>query len=179
MKRFILIALLALLLGGCATAVPAPQATYTPLPTYTPYPTYTSLPPPTLERIAPLPEKAETPALARPGPTVALSGATLPSTPATPPGTSFQAVKFVSVEGGPPNGTASVTVQTKPGASCSIQYKTPSGTNSTAQGLVNQTASSTGAVSWSWKIGSSTRPGKGSVLVTCDGQSASSSITIQ
>ena len=182
MKRVAAIALLALLLGGCATSVPSPQPTYTPLPTYTPYPTFTPLPPPTIAQVVPLPAvQVETSALSRPTPTSLAPGtASLPiGTPGSPSAIGSSAVRFVSVEGGPPNGTASVMVQTKPGASCTIQYKTPAGSISTAQGLVNKTANSNGTVSWSWKIGSSTRPGKGTVQVTCEGQSSSSSITIQ
>ena len=182
MKRFAAIALLTLLLGGCATIVPAPQATYTPLPTYTPYPTFTPMPLPTLAQVVPLPAmQAETPTLSRLTPTSPAHDTTalVTGTPGSASTIGSSAVKFVSVDGAPPNGTANVTVQAKPGASCSIQYKTPAGTTSTAQGLINKTADSNGAASWSWKIGSSTRPGKGTVQVTCDGQSSTSSITIQ
>jgi len=87
-------------------------------------------------------------------------------------------VVFVSVTGGPPGSTASVVVQTRPGAHCTIQYRTPAGTASQAQGLVPRDADADGRVSWSWKIGTSTRPGTGTVTVTCDGVSASHPITI-
>jgi len=87
-------------------------------------------------------------------------------------------IVFVSVSGGPPGGTALVVVQTRPGAHCTIQYRTPAGTASQAQGLMPRDAGADGRVSWSWKIGSSTRPGTGTVTVTCDGVSASHPITI-
>ncbi len=57
-------------------------------------------------------------------------------------------------------------------------YVTPAGTRSTAQGLVQRTADDQGMAAWSWTIGSSTRPGTGSVTVTCGGQSATSPIQI-
>jgi hypothetical protein len=88
-------------------------------------------------------------------------------------------VTFISVSGGSPGGYASVTVQTIPGASCSIVYVTPAGTVSTAQGLGNNTDGENGKVSWSWKIGSNTRRGTGRVTVTCNGISATAPIQIQ
>jgi hypothetical protein len=87
-------------------------------------------------------------------------------------------VTFVSVVGAAPGGVASATVQTSAGTSCSISYVTPAGTKSTAQGLYTKTAGGDGTVSWSWNIGGSTKPGTGTVLVTCDGASASAPITI-
>jgi endonuclease YncB( thermonuclease family) len=87
-------------------------------------------------------------------------------------------VEFVSVVGAAPGGTARVTVQTAPGASCTISYTTPAGTDSTAQGLTPKSADGSGRVSWSWTIGSNTRRGTGTVRVTCNGQSATSPITI-
>lgn len=88
--------------------------------------------------------------------------------PPSAPGT----VQLVSVTGAAPGGRASVTAQTTPGASCSIVYTTPAGTRSTAQGLTTMTADASGSVSWTWDIGASTRPGEGSVVVTCGGASA-------
>ena len=96
----------------------------------------------------------------------------------TPPPSQQTGVTFVSVVGGPPGGTASVTVQTSPGAQCSITYVTPAGTVSQAQGLEQKTADASGQVSWQWKIGSNTRPGTGTVTVTCNGVQASTSIQI-
>jgi hypothetical protein len=87
-------------------------------------------------------------------------------------------VEITSVSGGRPGGRASVSVQTTPGASCSISYRTPAGTPSTAQGLTPRVADSSGVVTWTWDIGISTRPGTGTVTVTCNGASTSSPIQI-
>jgi micrococcal nuclease len=88
-------------------------------------------------------------------------------------------VQFEAVNGAPPGGRASVSVRAAAGAACSIRYTTPAGNPSTAAGLIAKTADETGAVSWSWVIGTSTRPGTGQVTVTCNGQSASTPITIR
>jgi hypothetical protein len=58
-------------------------------------------------------------------------------------------VQITSVAGGRPGGRASVVVQSTPGASCSITYRTPAGTTSTAQGLTVKTADPNGMVSLS------------------------------
>jgi hypothetical protein len=110
---------------------------------------------------------------APPAVTVSVTPPPAPGLPAPASG-----VTFTSVVGGPPGGVASATVQTSPRASCSIAYVTPAGTTSKAQGLVPETAGGDGVASWSWNIGSSTHPGAGTVTVTCDGVTASSSITI-
>lgn len=104
----------------------------------------------------------------------------IPQPTATPEPAPVQTggVEFITVRGAAPWGTAFVEVLTAPGATCSIGYVTPAGTQSQAQGLVVRTADGSGYVSWSWSIGSRTRPGTGSVTVTCDGVSARSSIVI-
>jgi hypothetical protein len=120
-------------------------------PSPSPPPTDTPSPPPT-----------EPPATAAP----------VPTKPATP------SVEFVSVQGGRPGQRASVTVSTAPGAQCSLDYQTPAGTSSTAQGLGPKSADATGMVSWTWLIGGNTRPGTGSVSVACGGTRATSPIQI-
>jgi hypothetical protein len=109
----------------------------------------------------------------------------LPRSPATAPGPQTTqppaeqgGVRLVSVTGAAPGGRAGVTAQTTPGASCSIGYTTPAGTASAAQGLTAETADATGTVSWTWVIGPSTRPGDGSVVVTCDGASVRGDVHI-
>jgi hypothetical protein len=87
-------------------------------------------------------------------------------------------IKFVSVNGASPGGEASVTIQTTPGAECSIEYVTPHGTVSRARGLVSQTADADGEASWTWKIGTRTEPGTGSVTVTSGGASETTEIEI-
>lgn len=84
----------------------------------------------------------------------------------------------LDVRGGPPGGQASATVRTRPGARCTIEYLTPRGTRSTANGLVEQSSDANGVARWIWVIGSSTAPGSGSVAVTCDGVRVSHPIRI-
>lgn len=79
------------------------------------------------------------------------------------------ATRFISVTGAAPGGTASATVQTTPNAYCTIDYYTPIGTHSTAQGLEPKNADPQGVVTWSWRIGANTTPGDGQVIVTCNG----------
>jgi hypothetical protein len=87
-------------------------------------------------------------------------------------------VAFISVKGASPGGYASVTIQASPGTECSIQYVTPHGTVSRAKGLESQTTDSDGQASWTWKIGTHTEPGTGSVAVACNGESATTPIEI-
>jgi hypothetical protein len=87
-------------------------------------------------------------------------------------------VQNTSIIGATPGGHASATVQTAPGASYSISYRTPARTSSTAQGLTSRSADANGMASWSWSIGPTTRPGTGTVSVTRNGASASSPIQI-
>ena len=87
-------------------------------------------------------------------------------------------VQITSVAGARPGGRATLAARTTPGASCSIAYRTPAGTSSAAQGLTAKTADANGVVAWFWEIGPSTRPGTGSVVVTCNGVSARSPLQI-
>lgn len=100
-----------------------------------------------------------------------------PTVPPPPTGTT-QRVTYTSVVAASPGGIASATVQTTPGASCSIEFLTPAGPPSSDQGLVAKQADSSGAVSWSWRIGSRSSLGIGTVTVTCDGTRASTTIPI-
>jgi hypothetical protein len=68
-----------------------------------------------------------------------------------------------------PGGTAFAKIQTTPAVACSIQYYTPAGTNSTAQGLAPQTSDSKGYCSWVWNIGSRTKPGTGRIVIAANG----------
>jgi hypothetical protein len=88
-----------------------------------------------------------------------------PSTrpPAPPPALT---VAIVSL---PPTGQGSLataTAHTAPGANCTIDVEYKSGT-STAAGLYPKTASPSGAVSWTWMVGTRTTPGDWPVTVTC------------
>jgi hypothetical protein len=104
-------------------------------------------------------------------PTAPPMGGTAPLAPSA-------GVAFTSVVGAGPGGVASATVRTAPRLPCSIAYMTPAGTTSRAQGLGTQIADADGVASWRWNIGTSTRPGVGTLTITCGGTSVSASITI-
>lgn len=61
---------------------------------------------------------------------------------------------------------ASITVQTAPGALCLITVTYKSGP-SRARGLAPKTADSQGRVSWIWRVGTRTTPGRWQIIVTC------------
>lgn len=75
-----------------------------------------------------------------------------------------------------PGATATATAHAAGGASCSITVIYKSGPSS-AQGLGPETADGSGAVSWTWTVGSRTTPGSWPVTVTCTGGGATSSAT--
>ena len=102
-----------------------------------------------------------------------------PVTTAAPTVPASIGVTFVTVQGGSPGSQAQVSVLTAAEAPCSISYVDPAGTASTAQGLFDQRASRSGAVSWTWTIDTDTGPGTGSVTVTCNGVSATTPIQIR
>ncbi len=86
---------------------------------------------------------------------------------APPPGTSDLAVAFTSVTS--PIGAGNVataTVQTAPGASCTITVAYKSG-RSTAKGLDPKIADANGRVRWSWLVGGNTTPGSWPIDVAC------------
>ena len=57
---------------------------------------------------------------------------------------------------------------TAPGATCGASVRYASGTVSTAAGLKPQpVVGSTGSVSWTWKVGTSTKPGMSTATVSC------------
>jgi len=66
-----------------------------------------------------------------------------------------------------PFSDATLTISTTPGANCSIVVRYKSGP-SRAKGLVPQLASSSGRVSWTWRVGSNTTPGRWPIVVTCE-----------
>ncbi|MBV8085003.1 MAG: hypothetical protein JO247_09330 [Chloroflexi bacterium] len=82
------------------------------------------------------------------------------------------------VLGGRPSQTASIAVTAAPNTPCTIGYTTPLGTRSTAAGLVTKTTDGRGRASWSFVIGTGTRPGTGEIAVTCGGVTATSAIVI-
>lgn len=68
---------------------------------------------------------------------------------------------------------------TRPGKTCSIEYYTPAGTHSQASGLYEMKADKDGYCSWYWKIGSSTKPGQGKIIITANGQTSTYYIEIK
>jgi hypothetical protein len=71
---------------------------------------------------------------------------------------------------------ATAIASTVAGASCGIEVVYKSGP-STASGLGDKTASSTGSVSWTWRVGTRTTVGTWPVTVTCSVGDASASAT--
>jgi hypothetical protein len=71
---------------------------------------------------------------------------------------------------------ATATAKTTPGAACSIVVEYKSGP-STASGLGDKTAGSTGVVSWTWKVGTRTTPGSWPVTITCTKSGQTKSVT--
>ena len=87
-------------------------------------------------------------------------------------------IEITSTNSFRPGQTARVSAKTTPNIICSIAYTTPEGNDSRAQGLDEKRADSSGNVSWSWMIGTHTKPGTGTVTVTCGNNTVSTSIEI-
>jgi hypothetical protein len=67
-----------------------------------------------------------------------------------------------------PGVNATLAALTAPGATCSASVRYASGTVSAAVGLKPQpVAGSSGGVSWTWKVGTSTKPGTSTATVSC------------
>lgn len=65
-----------------------------------------------------------------------------------------------------PNETATATVSAPAGSVCSIEVTYSSGA-SVAAGLGDKVVDDTGSVSWSWTVGTRTKPGEWTVEVRC------------
>lgn len=72
-----------------------------------------------------------------------------------------------------PGDTASLGAQTSPGATCSLGVTLPSGAQSRSSGLGATTADAGGRLQWTWRIGTTTKPGTATATVSCPGGSAS------
>lgn len=107
-----------------------------------------------------------------PAPSTPLASATAPGEAA---GTSFTVIEL---QDSYPHGNARVIVETDPGTACILRYSTPAGTPSEAEGLGEQTAGDDGRITWEWLIGPSTRPGVGSVTISCGDTTETHDITI-
>jgi hypothetical protein len=94
---------------------------------------------------------------------------------ATPTSTKLSVTVTARTASVPRNSTVSVSIKTSPEAGCSIDVEYKSGP-STASGLGDKTASSTGAITWSWRIGSNTTRGTWPIHVTCQLGSRSGSV---
>src|SRR3970282_10303 len=76
-------------------------------------------------------------------------------------------VRLVSLTSPAGRGTdASITIQTAPGATCDITVIYKSGL-SRAAGLYPQKADSGGMVTWVWRVGTRTTPGRWPIIVDC------------
>jgi competence protein ComEC len=65
---------------------------------------------------------------------------------------------------------ARLEIQTQAYAACYLEYYTPIGNKSTAQGLGDTTADGGGRCVWEWRISSNTTPGTGELRITADGR---------
>ena len=144
------------------TSSPTPEPTSSPTPEPTPEPTAEPTPEPTAE---PTPEPTAEPT---PEPTAKPT-----PKPTAKPTLALAFTKFTSPINAGANATA--TVKTAAGAKCSIVVEYKSGP-SKATGLGDKTASSTGVVSWTWKVGAGTTPGSWPVTVECSKGALSDSI---
>ena len=116
-------------------------------------------------------------------PSKAIGGSATPptSTPTASPSPTPPAggLSIVSVTSPVRHGAnASLTAKSIPGEKCILSYRTPAGTNSTAAGLGQETVSSSGQVTWTWKIGTNTNPGTGTLVVACGSKTVSGTIVI-
>lgn len=98
---------------------------------------------------------------------------TQPSSSSPPAVSAGQTVEIVSITSPvKPGANATLIAQTTPGADCSITVYYKSGPSS-ASGLGATTADSSGRVSWTWKVGTSTTPGSWRVVVKATSGGAS------
>ena len=100
--------------------------------------------------------------------------------PAPGPSKPASSLRITSVKPNPvnPGQYETVTAQTSAGASCSITVTYASGTVSQAQGLDPKNASSSGRVSWTWKVGTRTGAGTAHARVACGNLSATASFRV-
>jgi hypothetical protein len=70
-----------------------------------------------------------------------------------------------------------VTIKTVSGAKCDIDVVYNSG-SSTAAGLGSKTASSTGRITWSWKVGTRTATGTYPIYIDCSKGDRDGSLTL-
>lgn len=76
-----------------------------------------------------------------------------------------------------PGDKATVSIKGAPGAEYKIKVIYHSGP-SKAKGLSKKTADSAGAVSWTWNVGSKTRPGEYEIVISGGGKSVKTTFTV-
>ncbi len=143
-------------------------ATVPPTPTTVPAPTATAQPPTT----RPLPTATRVPA------TKTVARTNVPTPAKADSKADGVGVSILAVNGGQLGKEASVTIQTSPLVACGIVYMTPSKQQSAAKGLEKKTSDANGRITWKWTIGQNTKPGKGSVSVTCGDATGTAPINI-
>jgi Putative peptidoglycan binding domain len=100
------------------------------------------------------------------------------ATPTPQPGASSTQLTLIQAPGTVArNSTATVTVGTTPGTSCTIDVQYPSG-QSIAAGLENAQADTSGQVSWSWRVGGNTTLGTWPITITCGTAAVRTSVTV-
>jgi len=77
-----------------------------------------------------------------------------------------------------PGEYASVTIRTTSGASASIEVDYESGPSKSTS-LYPKTAGSDGTVTWQWKVGTRTTPGKWPVIITANDQTIQTTVNVQ
>ena len=102
------------------------------------------------------------------------------SKPSAQPSTSSGAALSVRITSLPASikhgANATLVAVTSPGATCSASVTYASGTVSSAKGLQTEpSAGSSGKVSWTWKVGTRTKPGVSNAEVTCQFGASSAS----
>jgi hypothetical protein len=89
------------------------------------------------------------------------------------------AVRIVSVTSPVAAGSrATLVAQTSPEAACNLSVTLPSGRQSQSSGLGPAIADDSGRLQWTWRTGSTTKPGTGKATVTCGAASAATTFQI-
>ncbi len=118
-------------------------------------------------------------AIASSPPTATTSQVVTATAASTAPPASSLSVRISSLPASiKPGAYATMVAVTSPGATCGARVTYASGTVSAAAGLqTHPVAGSTGQASWTWKVGTSTKPGTSTATVTCSLGGASASDT--
>lgn len=95
-------------------------------------------------------------------PTATPTPTPIPTVDDTPP------LVIVASNGGPLGGTASVTIQTAAGTTCSMVLVLPNGTPTNVPGIDPQEAGPDGRITWTWTLDPSYPTGSAQAQVTCE-----------